>query len=105
MAGCEGFENMLAVELARQDAGQAAQGSEFSGTRVRGTGTALVIIGVCTDADPVPAGEGIFNQPLERSPGRMDLDGEFDVRVVDAHVRVAPAHMGEGKRPGDRQRS
>ena len=56
MAGCEGLEYMLAVELARQDAGQAAQGSEISGARVRRAGTALVVVGVGTDADPVTPG-------------------------------------------------
>ena len=89
-------EQRIARELRHQVAGQAADRPERRGTGPRGAGPPLVIVAVAHHADAIALVERVMQQPLERAPGGMHLDGTLEPAVVrELDVRIAPADMGD----------
>ena len=90
------LEQRIARELRHEVAGETADGAEGRGAGAGGAGATLVIVAVADDPDAVALLERVVQQPLERAPGRMHLDGAFEPSVMGVfEVGVAPADMGD----------
>jgi len=88
------LKQCVARELRHQVAGEPADRAEGRGPGARGAGPPLVIVAMAHDPDAVAQLEGIVQEPLERAPGGMHLDGALDPAVVRmADIGVAPADM------------
>ena len=75
MPPAHAFEDRVAVEARRQEAGQSAHRAEETCAGIAGAGAALMAVGVGDDADAVAVAEGILNDPFEGAPGGVHLDG------------------------------
>ena len=89
-------EQRVARQLRHEVAGQPADRAEGRGAGPRRAGPALVVVAVADDADAIALLERVVQQPFERAPGRMHLDGALEPAVVGVfQVGVAAADMGD----------
>ena len=90
------LEQRVARELRHEVAGEAADRAEGRGARPGGAGASLVVVAVADDADAVALLERVVQQPLERAPGRVHLDGALEPAVMGIfQIGIAPADMGD----------
>src|SRR4029077_9351178 len=90
----QGLKQCIASEFWHEVAGEPTDRSESRRAGARRAGTPLVVIAVADDADAKSLLEGVMQQPFERTPARMYLDGALDPPVVSIfHIGVAAADM------------
>ncbi len=90
------LEQGIARQLRHEIAGEAADRAEARRARTGRAGPALVVVAVTDHADAESLLEGIVQQPFERAPGRMHLDGALQPAVMGIfQVGVAAADMGD----------
>ena len=86
----------VARQLRHEVAGEPADRAEGRGAGPRGARPSLVVVAVADHADAKALLEGVVQQPFERAPGGMHLDGALQPSVVgELHVGIAPADMGD----------
>ena len=79
--------------------GEAADRAELDAPGRGSARATLVIVAVTHDADAITLLERVMQNPFERAPGRVHLDGTFEPTVMGIfQVRIAPADMGNDNR-------
>ena len=96
VAFAQTVHHSLAGKAVGQHTGQPAVGAQLRNPRMGRAGPPLVAVGIGNNPDPVALLKRVVDQPFERAPGGMHLDGAFQPVVVgDLDVGVAPADVGE----------
>ena len=91
----QAVEQRLARQLRQQKAGQPANGAEHRRTGIARAGAPLVAVGIGDDADAVAEVEGVVDEPFERAPGGVHLDGCLEASIMGgADVGIASTAMG-----------
>ena len=89
------LEDCIAIEMGRQETGQASIAPEEGSAWIAGAGSALMSVRIRHDPDAIALFECVSQNPLEGSPGRVHLDRRFKRSIMCIlDVRIAPANMG-----------
>ena len=89
-----GLEDRVAIEAGCEEAGQSAGCAEERCARKVGARPSLVPVRIAHDADAIILLEGVAQDPFERAPGGVDLDGGLEPSVMgEGHIGIAAADM------------
>ena len=95
LSAAQRLKQCIAREFGHEIAGEAADRAEARCARSGSAGATLVIVAVTHDADAKSLLERVVQNPFERAPGRVHLDGTFEPTVMGVfQVRIAPADVG-----------
>src|SRR5438874_12878054 len=85
--------------LGQEVTGEPADRAEGRGPGQRGAGSALVVVAVAHNPNPITLLEGIVQQPFESAPSRVHLDTRLEAAVVRGFdVGVTATDMGADRR-------
>ena len=88
------LEQRVARQLRHEVTGQPADRAERRGAWRRRAGAPFVVVAVADHADAKALLECVVQNPFERAPGRMHLDGALDAPVMGIFdIGIASAHM------------